>query len=90
MYVIAYAALFSQRCTYSIDGIGVIIDGRAFAESIASNPDIALVDIQEVDLSPFVDVLGVPDEIRGNREILTYVRAKRIAHRQVKSARGGT
>jgi hypothetical protein len=86
----ACATLFSQRCIYSIHASDVIIDGRAFAESIASNPDIALVDIEGVDLSPFVDVLGVPDGIRGTREILAYVRAKRIAHRQVKSARGGT
>jgi hypothetical protein len=86
----ACAALFLQRCTYSIYASDAIIDGRAFAESIESNPDITLVDIEGVDLSPFVDMLGVPDEIRGTREILAYVRAKRIAHRQVKSARGGT
>jgi hypothetical protein len=35
-----------------------------FTESIAANPDIALVDLEAVDLSPYVDVLGVVDELR--------------------------
>jgi hypothetical protein len=37
-----------------------------------------------------VDVLGMPDELRGNRAILAHVQAQRIAQHQVKSAKGGT
>jgi hypothetical protein len=98
MYGIAHrelhtrAALSSQRSTYSLIGTTIRDEGtqRAFAESVASNPDIALVDLQGVDLSPYVDVLGVSDELRGNRAILTHVQAQRIAQQQVKSAKGGT
>jgi hypothetical protein len=54
------------------------------------NPDIALVDLQGVDLSPYVDVLGVTDELQVNRAILAHVQAQRIAQRRVKSAKGGT
>jgi hypothetical protein len=61
-----------------------------FAESIAANPDIALVDLQGVDLSPYVDVLGVSDELHGNTVILEHVQAQRIAQQRVKSAKGGT
>jgi hypothetical protein len=63
---------------------------RAFAESIAGNPDIALVDLQGFQLSPYVDILGVSDELRGNRAILAHVQAQRIVHQGVKSAKGGT
>jgi hypothetical protein len=63
---------------------------RVFAESIAANPDIALFNLQGVDLSPYVDVLGVPDELQDNREILAHVQAQRIAQQRVKSANGGT
>jgi hypothetical protein len=88
-----YAALFSQGSTYSLDEVGMIYNKgiqRAFAESIAANPDIALIDLQGVDLSPYVDVLGVPDELRDNRAILAHVQAQRIAQQRVKSAKGGT
>jgi hypothetical protein len=69
-----------------------------FAESIAGNPDIALVDREGVDLSPYVDVHGVSDELQDNSAILAHVQAQRIAHVQaqriaqqrVKSAKGGT
>jgi hypothetical protein len=86
------AALSSQGSTYSISGIAIRDEGsqRAFAESIAANPDIALVDLHGVDLSPYVDVLGVSDELRGNRVILAHVQAQRIAQHRVKSAKGGT
>jgi hypothetical protein len=57
--------------------------------SIAANLDIALVDLQGVDLSPYVDLLGVSDELRGNRAILAHVQAQRIAQQRVKSAKGG-
>jgi hypothetical protein len=65
------AALSSQRSTYTL-GEDASDEGtqQAFAESIAANTDIALVDLQGVDLSPCVDVLSVPDELRGNRAIL--------------------
>jgi hypothetical protein len=95
MYGIAHrelrtcAALFSQRSTYSLSGIAIHNEGRAFAESIAANPDIALVDLQGVDLSPYGDVFGVSDELRGNRAILAHVQAQRIAQQRVKSAKGG-
>jgi hypothetical protein len=56
---------------------------------IAGNPDIALVDLEGVDLSPYVDVLGVSDELQDNRAILAHVQAQRIAQQRVKSARGG-
>jgi hypothetical protein len=69
--------------------MGVRNEGRAFAESIAANPDIALIDLQGVDLSPYVDVLGVSDELRDNRAILAHVQAQRIAQQRVKSAKGG-
>jgi hypothetical protein len=65
-------------------------EGRTFAEPVAANLDIALVDLQGVDLSPYVDVLGVSDELRGNRAILAHVQAQRIAQQRVKSAKGGT
>jgi hypothetical protein len=61
-----------------------------FVESIAANPDIALVDLQGVDLSPYVDVLGVSDALHGNSAILAHVQAQRIAQQRVKSAKGGT
>jgi hypothetical protein len=85
-------ALSSQRSTYSLSRNAIRDEGiqRAFAESIAANPDIALVDLEGVDLSPYVDVLGVSDELRGNRAILAYVQAQRIAQQRVKSAKGGT
>jgi hypothetical protein len=53
------AALSSQRSTYSLGEYVISDEGtqRAFAESIAANPDIALVDFEGVDLSPYVDVL---------------------------------
>jgi hypothetical protein len=63
---------------------------RAFAESIATNPDIALVDLEGVDLSPYVDVLGVSDKLQGNRAILVHIQAQLIAQQRVKSAKGGT
>jgi hypothetical protein len=85
------AALSSQRSTYSLrNTIGGEGAQRAFAESIAANSDIALVDLQGVDLSPYVDVLGVSGELRGNRAILAHVQAQRIAQQRVKSAKGGT
>jgi hypothetical protein len=84
--------LFSLLSTYSLDELIIDNEGpaRAFAESIAANPDIALVDLQGVDLSPHVDVLGVSDELRDNRAILAHVQAQRIAQQRVKSAKGGT
>jgi hypothetical protein len=84
--------LSSQRSTYSLWSNAIIDEGskRAFAESIAANPDIALVDLQGVDLSPYVDVLGVSDELHGNFAILKRVQAQRIAQQRVKSAKGGT
>jgi hypothetical protein len=63
---------------------------RAFAESIAANPDIALVDLQGVDLSPCVDVLGVSDELRDNYAILAHIQVQRLAQQRVKPAKGGT
>jgi hypothetical protein len=95
MYGIAHrelhtcAALYSHRSTYSLGGFGTRNQGRAFAESIAANPDIALVRLEGVDLSPYVDVLGVPDKLRDNRAILEHVQAQRIAQQRVKSAKGG-
>jgi hypothetical protein len=53
---------------------------RAFAESVAANPYIALVDLEGVDLSPYVGVLGVTV-----RSSCTYKRNERV-----KSATGGT
>jgi hypothetical protein len=85
------AGLTSQRSTYSL-GAAARDEGtqRAFAESIAANPDAALIDLQGVDLSLYVDVLGVSDKLRGNRAILAHVQAQRIAQQRVKSAKGGT
>jgi hypothetical protein len=85
-----FATLSSQRSTYSLSESGPRYKGRAFAESIAANSDIALVDLQGVDLSPYVDVLGVSDEFWDNRAILAHVQAQRIAHQRVKSAKGGS
>jgi hypothetical protein len=84
--------LSSQRCTYSLGEDDISDEGiqRAFAESIAANPDIALIDLQGVDLSPYVDVLGVSDELQDNRAILAHVQAQRSAQQRVKSAKGGT
>jgi hypothetical protein len=85
------AALSSQRSTYSLGAV-IRDEGtqRAFAESIAANTDAALIDLQGVDLSPYVDVLGVSDKLRDNRAILAHVQAQRIAQQRVKSAKGGT
>jgi hypothetical protein len=85
------AALSSQRSIYSLRGNAFRDKGiqRAFAESIAANPDIALVDLQGVDLPPYVDVLGVPERLRDNCAILEHVQAQRIAQQRVKSAKGG-
>jgi hypothetical protein len=60
------AALSSHWSTYSLDEIGIHNEGtqRAFAESIAANP---LFDLQRVDLSPYMNVLGVSDGLRGNQ-----------------------
>jgi hypothetical protein len=85
-----FAALSSQRSTYSFRELDIHNAGRAFAESIATNPDIALVDLGGVHLSPHVDVLGVSAELRDNRTILAHVQAQRTVHQRVKSARGGT
>jgi hypothetical protein len=86
------AALSSQRSTYSLgeDAISDEETQRAFAESIAANSDIALVNLEGVDLSLYVDVLGVLDELQDNRAILARVQAQRIAQQRVKSAKGGT
>jgi hypothetical protein len=84
------AALSSQRSTYSLSETGIKNEGRAFAESIAANLDIALVDLHGVHLSPYVDVLGVSNKPRYNRAILAHVQAQRIAQQRVKSAKGGT
>jgi hypothetical protein len=84
------AVLSSHRSTYSLSESGTRYEGRAFAESIAANSDIALVDLQGVDLSPYMDVLGVPNKLRDNRAILAHVQAQRIAHQRVKSAKGGS
>jgi hypothetical protein len=86
------AALSSQQSTYSLGGNGILYEGtqRAFAESIARNPDIALVDLYGFGLSPYVEVLGVSGELRGNHAILARVQAQRIAQQRVKSAKGGT
>jgi hypothetical protein len=54
------------------------------------NPDIALIDLEGVYLSPYVDVLGVSDELRDNHAILAHAQAQRIAQQGVKSAKGGT
>jgi hypothetical protein len=59
-------------------------------KSIAGNPDIALVDLEGVDLPPYVDVLGVSHELQNNRAILKHVQAQRIAQQRVKSEKGGT
>jgi hypothetical protein len=63
---------------------------RVFVKSIATNPDIALIVFEGVDLSPYVDALGVSDELRGNSAILAHVQEQRIAQQRVKSAKGGT
>jgi hypothetical protein len=84
------AAFSSQRSTYRLDEIGTRYEGREFAESIAANSDIVLVDLQGVDLSPYVDALGVSNKLRNNRAILAHVQAQRIAQQCVKSAKGGT
>jgi hypothetical protein len=47
-----------------------------------------LVELQGVDLSPYVDVLGVSDELRNNYAILAHVQAQRLAQQRVKSAKG--
>jgi hypothetical protein len=85
------AALSLQRSTHSLSGSDIRDEGtqRALAESVAANPDIALVDLEGADLSPYVDVLGVSDKLRGNRTILAHVQARRIAQQRVKSAKGG-
>jgi hypothetical protein len=85
------AALSSQRSTYSL-GVATRNERthRAFAESIAANTDVGLIDLKGVTLFPFVDVLGVSDKVRDNRAILAHVRAQRIAQQRVKSAKGGT
>jgi hypothetical protein len=94
-HIVSYVhviALSSQRSSCSLIGTAIHDEGtqRAFAESIAANPDIALVDLQGVDLSPYVDVLGVSDKLHGNCVILEHVQAQRIAQQRVKSAKGGT
>jgi hypothetical protein len=94
MYGIAHrdlhicATLCSQRRAYSL-WKNALSDKREFAESIAANPDIALIDLRGVDLSPYVDVLGVSDELQDNLSILAHVQAQRIAQHRVKSAKGG-
>jgi hypothetical protein len=84
------AALSSQRRTFSLSEIDTRCEGQAFAESIAATSDITLVDLEGVDLSPYVDVLGVLDKLWDNRAILTHVQAQRIAQQRVKSAKSGT
>jgi hypothetical protein len=62
------AVLPSQQSTYSLRLNTIRDEGtqRVFAVSIAANPDIILVDLEGVDLSPYVDVLGVSGEVRGS------------------------
>jgi hypothetical protein len=84
-------ALLTHICAYSFEYNSLDIEGNqwAFAEAIAANPDIALVDLQGVDLSPYVDVLGVSNALRGNHAILAHVQAQRLTQQRVKSAKGG-
>jgi hypothetical protein len=82
--------VLTHTCAYSLGYNSIGDEQRAFAESIARNPDIALVNLEGVDLSPYVDVLGVSGEIQNNRAILECVLAQRIAQQRVKSAKGGT
>jgi hypothetical protein len=86
------ATLSSQRSTYSLREDTTHDEGtqRAFAESIAANPDVGLIGLKGVDLSPYADVLGVSDELQDNRAILEYLQAQQIAQQRVKSAKGGT
>jgi hypothetical protein len=87
-----YAALCLQRNTHSLRSNAINDEGslRAFAVPVAANPDIALVALQGVDLSAYVDVLGLSDELHDNCTILEHVQAQRIARQRVKSAKGGT
>jgi hypothetical protein len=67
--------LLTHACAYSLDYNFIRDDGthQEFAESVAANPDSALADLKGVDLSPYVHVLGVPDDLRGNHAILAHV-----------------
>jgi hypothetical protein len=84
--------LLIHTYTYSLDYNFIHDDGthREFAESIAANPDSALIDLEGVELSPYVDMLGAPDELRDNHAILALIQVQRIAQRRVKSPRAGT
>jgi hypothetical protein len=89
-------SVFSHTCAYSIgdnsisdNSIGVEEARRVFADSIATNPHIALVDLEGINLAPYVDMLGVSTEFQDSRTILAHVHVQRTIHRRVKSARGG-
>jgi hypothetical protein len=72
-------------------GSRIVSYARAlYCSLLTANPDIALIYLEGVDLSPNVDVLGVSDELWDNRAILAHVQAQRIAQQRVKSAKGGT
>jgi hypothetical protein len=83
---------FLRTCSYSLTGHPKLDEAtqRAFAEAIFANEDSALIGLQGIDLSLYVDVLGVSDGFEGNRAILAQVQAQRITQQRVKSARGGT
>jgi hypothetical protein len=67
-----------------------VAGSRAVAAAIADNEDTALISLNGIDLCDFLDVLGLPNELRdqSNEDILEYIRQRRIATK-VKSARGG-
>jgi hypothetical protein len=58
----------------SLGGTAIRDEGteRAFAGLIAANPDVVLIDLQGVDLSPYVDVLDVLDKLRDNSVMLAH------------------
>jgi hypothetical protein len=89
-HIVSCITLSLQRSICSLSNTGIYNKGRVFAESIAANSDIALVDLEGVDLSPYVDVLNVQNELEDNRAILAHVHAQRIAQQRVKSAKGGS
>jgi hypothetical protein len=75
---------------YSLMGMGST-GRRSIAEAIAANECISLVNVLGFELSEYLDMLGIPDEMsaQGNVSILAHIRKRHLLNRHVKSARGG-
>jgi hypothetical protein len=85
----------SDTCVYRLDhspigekGAQYMATKRAFAEALSTNPDMALADLQGVDLSLYVDAWCV-ESVSQQPWILEQLHAQQLAQQRAKPAWGG-